>query len=113
MSSKELYVRDAYVCAYPEYRMSVHTITKYPWANFFVKNMFIGLDDNEIENFEEEWLVLCAPGYRAKNPESYGLRSGNFSALDFTRKIALVAGSAYIGEIKKGISSALNKNFDL
>jgi phosphoenolpyruvate carboxykinase (ATP) len=70
--------------------------------------MFIGLDDNEIENFEEEWLVLCAPGFLAKNPESYGLRSGNFSILDFTRKIALVAGSAYTGEIKKGIFSALN-----
>lgn len=108
LSGKEVYVRDAYVCAYPEYRMNVRTITEYPWSNFFVKNMFIGLEDNEIENFEEEWLVLCAPGYEAKNPETYGLRSGNFSILDFTRKVALVAGSAYTGEMKKGIFSALN-----
>src|SRR6056297_445029 len=108
LSGKEIYVRDAYVCAYPEYRMNVRTITEYPWSNFFVKNMFIGLEDHEIENFEEEWLVLCAPGYEAKNPDMYGLRSGNFSILDFTRKVALVAGSAYTGEMKKGIFSALN-----
>ncbi|HEA19804.1 MAG TPA: phosphoenolpyruvate carboxykinase (ATP) [Pricia antarctica] len=108
LSGKEIYVRDAYVCADPEYRMNVRTITEYPWSNFFIKNMFIGLADDEIENFEEEWLVLCAPGYEAKNPESFGLRAGNFSILDFTRKVALVAGSAYTGEMKKGIFSALN-----
>jgi phosphoenolpyruvate carboxykinase (ATP) len=108
LSGKEVYVRDAYVCAHPEYRMNVRTVTEYPWSNYFVKNMFIGLEDHEIENFKEEWLVLCAPGYEAKNPEMYGLRSGNFSILDFTRKVALVAGSAYTGEMKKGIFSALN-----
>ncbi|NNE78508.1 MAG: phosphoenolpyruvate carboxykinase (ATP) [Pricia sp.] len=108
LSGKEVYVRDAYVCADPQYRMNVRTITEYPWSNFFIKNMFIGLAEEEIENFEEEWLVLCAPGFEAKDPESFGLRAGNFSILDFTRKIALVAGSAYTGEMKKGIFSALN-----
>lgn len=108
LSDTEVYVRDAYVGAYPKYRMNVRTITEYPWSNYFIKNMFIGLNDDEIENFEEEWLVLCAPGYEAKDPESYGIRSGNFSILDFTRKVALIAGSAYTGEMKKGIFSALN-----
>ena len=108
MSGKEIYVRDAYVCADPEYRMNVRTITEYPWSNYFIKNMFIGLNEDEIADFEEEWLVLCAPGYVAKDPESFGIRSGNFSILDFTRKVALVAGSAYTGEMKKGIFSALN-----
>lgn len=108
LSGKEIYVRDAYVGAYPKYRMNVRTVTEYPWSNYFIKNMFIGLKEDEIENFKEEWLVLCAPGYEAKNPEAYGLRSGNFSILDFTRKVALVAGSAYTGEMKKGIFSALN-----
>ncbi len=108
LSGKEVYVRDAYVCADPEYRMNVRTITEYPWSNFFVKNMFLRLEDEELENFEEEWLVLCAPGYEAENPEADGIRGGNFSILNFTKKIALVAGSAYTGEIKKGIFSALN-----
>ncbi|SIS37133.1 phosphoenolpyruvate carboxykinase (ATP) [Zobellia uliginosa] len=108
LSNKEVYVRDAYVGAAPEYRMNVRTITEYPWSNYFVKNMFIQLADDEIENFEEEWLVICAPGYEAKDPANSGLRAGNFSVLDFTRKTVLIAGSAYTGEIKKGIFSALN-----
>lgn len=108
LSGKEVYVHDGYVCAQPEYRMNVRTITEYPWSNFFVKNMFLRLNEEELENFEEEWLVLCAPGYEEKEPQEYGLRQGNFSILNFTRKIALVGGSAYTGEMKKGIFSALN-----
>ncbi len=108
LSGKDVYVRDAYVCADPEYRMNVRTITEYPWSSFFVKNMFLRLEEDELENFQEDWLVLCAPGYAAKDPEDFGIRAGNFSILNFTKKIALVAGSAYTGEIKKGIFSALN-----
>ncbi|MDB9961649.1 phosphoenolpyruvate carboxykinase (ATP), partial [Oceanihabitans sp.] len=108
MSGKELYARDAYVCADPKYKMNVRTVTEYPWSNMFVYNMFLRLEAEELENFDEEWLVLCAPGYVAQDPKAFGIRQGNFSILDFTRKIALVGGSAYTGEIKKGIFSALN-----
>ncbi|MEO0507055.1 MAG: phosphoenolpyruvate carboxykinase (ATP) [Bacteroidota bacterium] len=108
LSGKEVYVRDAYVCADPKYRMNVQVITEYPWSNYFIKNMFIQLTPEEREGFTEEWLVLCAPGYEAPEPTKVGLRSGNFSILNFTKKIALVGGSAYTGEMKKGIFSALN-----
>ena len=108
LSGKEIFVHDGYVCAHPEYRMNVRTITQYPWSNFFVKNMFLRLKEEELNDFEEEWLVICAPGYVEEEPEKYGLRQGNFSILNFTRKIALIGGSAYTGEMKKGIFSALN-----
>jgi phosphoenolpyruvate carboxykinase (ATP) len=108
LSGKELYVRDAYVCADPEYKTNVRTVTEYPWSNMFTYNMFLRSEESELENFKEDWLVLCAPGYEAPDPKKYGLRQGNFSILDFTRKIALVGGSAYTGEIKKGIFSSLN-----
>ena len=108
LSGKEVYVRDAYVCADPKYCMNVRVITEYPWSNYFIKNMFIQLTPEEREGFTEEWLVLCAPGYEAPEPTKVGLRSGNFSILNFTKKIALVGGSAYTGEMKKGIFSALN-----
>ncbi len=108
MSGKELYARDAYVCADPKYKMNVRTITEYPWSNMFIYNMFLRLDPSEMGDFEEEWLVLCAPGYSHPDPSSVGLRQGNFSILNFTRKVALVGGSAYTGEMKKGIFSALN-----
>jgi len=108
LSGKEIFARDAYVCADPKYRMNVRTITEYPWSNFFINSMFLRLDDEGLANFEEEWLVLCAPGYEAPDPEAVGLRQGNFSILNFTKKIALVGGSAYTGEMKKGVFTALN-----
>jgi phosphoenolpyruvate carboxykinase (ATP) len=74
----------------------------------FVYNMFLRPTEEELKNFEEEWLVLCAPGYECPDPENHGLRQGNFSILNFTKKIALVGGSAYTGEMKKGIFTALN-----
>lgn len=108
LTDKEVYIHDGYVCAYPEYQMNVRTITEYPWSNFFVKNMFLRLTEEELKDFEEEWVVICAPGYSEELPEEFGIRQGNFSILNFTRKVALVAGSAYTGEMKKGIFSALN-----
>ncbi|UZH53941.1 phosphoenolpyruvate carboxykinase (ATP) [Salinimicrobium tongyeongense] len=108
LSGKEVYVHDGYVCSHPDYRMNVRTIAEYPWSAFFVKNMFLRLSEEELQDFTEEWLVVCAPGYVETEPAKYGLRQGNFSILDFTRKIALVGGSAYTGEMKKGIFSALN-----
>ncbi len=108
LSGKEIYVRDAYVCADPEYKTNVRTVTEYPWSNMFTYNMFLRSDESELENFKEEWLVLCAPGYEAPDPKAVGLRQGNFSILNFTKKIALIGGSAYTGEIKKGIFSSLN-----
>jgi phosphoenolpyruvate carboxykinase (ATP) len=108
LSEKEIYVRDGFVCADPKYRMGVRTITEYPWSNMFIFNMFLRPTEEELKDFEEEWLVLCAPGYKCPEPEKYGLRQGNFSILNFTKKIALVGGSAYTGEMKKGIFSALN-----
>lgn len=108
LSGKEVYVHDGYVGAYPEYRLNVRTIAEYPWSAFFVKNMFLRLKDLELKDFTEDWLVICAPDYVEQEPESYGLRQGNFSILNFSRKIALIGGSAYTGEMKKGIFSALN-----
>ena len=107
LSGKELYVRDAYVCANLDYRTNIRTITELPWSNLFAYNMFLRIDASASDNFREDWLVLCAPGYNA-DPKVHGTRQGNFSILNFTLKIALVGGSAYTGEIKKGIFSALN-----
>ncbi|GGK34815.1 phosphoenolpyruvate carboxykinase [ATP] [Yeosuana aromativorans] len=108
LSGKELYVRDGYVCADPRYKTNIRTVTELPWSNLFVFNMFLRPDEAELQNFEEEWLVLCAPGYVCPTPAEYGIRQGNFSIINFTKKIALIGGSAYTGEMKKGIFSALN-----
>ena len=108
LSGKELYVRDAAVCADPRYTMNVRTITEFPRSNYFIKNMFLRLSEEELQDFEEEWLVLCAPGYECPEPKKYGIIAGNFSILNWTKKVALVGGSEYPGEMKKGIFTALN-----
>ncbi len=108
LSGKELYVRDGYVCAYPEYRTNIRSITEYPWSNLFVYNMFLRPEESELAEFQEDWLILCAPGYECPDPSAFGIRQGNFSIINFTKKIALIGGSAYTGEMKKGIFSALN-----
>jgi phosphoenolpyruvate carboxykinase (ATP) len=104
---KEFFVRDAYACADPRYRMNIRVINEYAWSNLFVYNMFIRPTTEEMENFTPEWLIVNAPGFHA-DPAVDGTRQHNFSIIDFKRKIILVGGSGYTGEIKKGVFSALN-----
>ena len=107
LSGKEIYVRDSYACADENYRLNIRVINEYPWSNLFAYNMFLRPEESELENFKEDWIVVNAPGFKA-DPEVDGTRQGNFSILNFTKKIALIGGSGYTGEIKKGIFSALN-----
>lgn len=106
-NGKEFFVRDAIACADPRYALKVRVINEYAWSNQFVYNMFLRPSQDELKTFEPEWLILNAPGFHA-NPEVDGTRQHNFSIIDFKRKIILVGGSGYTGEIKKGIFSVLN-----
>jgi len=107
LTGKDVYVRDAYVCADPSYRMNLRIVTEFPWSNMFAYNMFLRPTDEEIETLSPEWHVVCAPGFMA-DPEIDGTRQHNFAIIDFTRKIALIGGTGYTGEIKKGIFTVLN-----
>ena len=107
LSDKELYVRDAYACADQDYRLNIRVINEYPWSNMFAYNMFLRPEEEELENFQEDWLIVNAPGFKA-DPETDGTRQHNFAILNFSEKIALIGGTGYTGEIKKGIFSALN-----
>ena len=107
LSGKEVYVRDAFACSSPKYRMSLRVVTEFPYSNLFAYNMFIRPTAEEIENFDAEWNVICAPGFKA-DPEVDGTRQHNFAIMNFSKKILLIGGTGYTGEIKKGIFSALN-----
>ena len=107
LSGKEIYARDAYVCADPKYRTNVRVVTEFPWSNLFTFNMFLRPTVEELANFAPEWTVMCAPGFMAV-PDRDGTRQHNFAILNFKRKIALIGGTGYTGEMKKGIFSALN-----
>lgn len=103
----EVYVRDVYACADPKYRMNIRVVTETPWASLFADNMFLRPGKEELESFEPEWTILCAPGCLA-DPGNEGTRQHNFSVINFSKKMILIGGSAYTGEIKKGIFSVLN-----
>jgi len=107
LNKKELFVRDCYACADEHYKMSIRVINEYSWSNMFAYNMFIRPTEKELKNFDPEWTVINAPGFMA-DAEVDGTRQHNFAILNFSRKIALIGGTGYTGEIKKGIFSALN-----
>ncbi len=107
LSGKEVFARDSYACSDDDYRLNIRVINEYPWSNLFAYNMFLRPEERELENFEEDWLIINAPGFEA-DPDVDGTRQHNFAILNFSKKIALIGGTGYTGEIKKGIFSALN-----
>ena len=98
LSNREVYVRDSYVCADPNYRLNVRVVTETPWANLFCYNMFLRPEESELDNFTPEWTVMCVPSFMA-DPAVDGTRQANFAILDFTKKVALIGGTGYTGEI--------------
>jgi len=104
---KNIYVRDAYACADPTYKLNIRIINETAYHNLFCHNLFLRPESNELTNFEAEWMILNAPSFKAV-PAEDGTRQHNFSIIDFSRKIILIGGSGYTGEMKKGIFTVLN-----
>ena len=107
LSGKDVYVRDAYACSSEKYKLNLRLVSEFPYSNLFASNMFLRMTEGEIANFSPEWNILCAPGFMA-DPEIDGTRQHNFAIMNFEKKLLLIGGTGYTGEIKKGIFSALN-----
>ena len=104
---KDVYVRDTYACADPKFRLNIRVVSELPWSNLFAHNMFLRPTKDEIQNFIPDWHIVCVPNFKA-DPAIDGTRQHNFAVLNFTKKMILIGGTGYTGEIKKGIFSALN-----
>ncbi len=109
LRGKTLFVQDCYAGADPEYRQSVRVVTEYAWHNLFVRNMFIRgeMSQENHKSFKPDFTVLQCPNFHA-DPEDDLTRSGTFVAINLKRKLIIIGGTAYAGEIKKSIFSALN-----
>ena len=107
LSEKEIFVRDSFACADEDYKLNIRVVNEYSWSNMFAYNMFLRPTTEELKDFSPEWTVINAPGFMA-DAEVDGTRQHNFAILNFGKKIALIGGTGYTGEIKKGIFSALN-----
>jgi phosphoenolpyruvate carboxykinase (ATP) len=107
LNNLELYVRDAYACAHPDYRLNIRVINELPANNLFAYNMFLRPTEEELENFQPDWHIIQSPSFRA-NPATDGTRQHNFAIVNFTKKMILIGGTGYTGEMKKGIFTILN-----
>ena len=103
----QVWVRDAFACADPRYRLSVRITTEKPWTNLFAYNMFLRPTEAELKEFTPEWQVISAPDLKL-NAEECGIRQHNAAVISFKHKMILIAGSGYTGETKKGIFTVLN-----
>lgn len=104
---KDLYIHDGFVNADPKLRMGIRVITEMAWSAMFAHTQFRNGTREELENHHPDITVLHAPQLML-DPEKDGTGLQAGVLLDFTKNIILAAGSAYCGEIKKGIFTALN-----
>jgi phosphoenolpyruvate carboxykinase (ATP) len=107
LKNKEIWIRDCYACADPKYRLNIRVINENPWSNLFAYNMFLRPQEDELENFKPEWQIIQASTFFA-DAKTDGTRQHNFAVINFSKKIILIGGSGYTGEMKKGIFTILN-----
>ena len=109
LRGKTVFVQDCYAGADPRYRRSVRVVTEFAWHSLFARNMFLRLprDRGTIKAFVPDFTVLHCPNFHA-DPGDDLTRSGTFVALHITRKLVLIGGTAYAGEIKKSIFTVFN-----
>jgi len=108
MNGKELFVFDGFAGADKRYQLPLRVVTLKSWQGHFSHNMFIRPNDEELEGFNPEFTILNAYSTEVTNWKKMGLNSPVFIVLNLEKKMAIIGGTEYGGEIKKSIFSALN-----
>jgi phosphoenolpyruvate carboxykinase (ATP) len=108
LSSKRLFVVDAFCGANANTRLKVRFITEVAWQAHFVTNMFIRPSAEELEDFDPDFIVMNGAKTAAQNWEELGLNSENFVVFNLTEKMQLIGGTWYGGEMKKGMFGMMN-----
>jgi phosphoenolpyruvate carboxykinase (ATP) len=107
LAERDLYVQDVYAGADPAYRLAVRVVSESPWHSLFAHNMFLIPSHEERADFAPQFSVLHAPSLTAE-PEHDGTNSPVFIVVNLARRLVLIGGSFYAGEIKKSVFSILN-----
>jgi phosphoenolpyruvate carboxykinase (ATP) len=103
----DLFVEDLYCGADPKYRLAVRYVSPNAWHMAFVRNMFIRPQPADLAAFTPNFTVLHAPEFHA-DPAKHGTRSGTFIVLDLARRMILIGGTRYAGELKKAMFTVMN-----
>ena len=106
LAGRELFVLDCFAGADPNYRLPVRVINEFAWHNLFCRNLFID-DPAAAEAAAPQFTIIDSPSFKA-DPKRHGSNSDVMIALNFAKKLVLIAGSSYAGEMKKSIFSVLN-----
>jgi len=107
VEGKELFVFDGFVGADKENRLPIRVVNDHAWQNLFARQLFIRPSTAELEEHEPEFTVMCINDFEALS-EVDGTNSNVFIFIDLTRKIVLIGGTSYAGEIKKSMFSVMN-----
>src|SRR3954470_20000249 len=106
LAGTELFVQDCYGGADPRYRLPIRVITEYAWHSLFARNLLI-VDPAAAGEHGAELTIIDAPSFRA-DPARHGTNSEVVIALNFAKRLVLIGGTSYAGEIKKSVFSTLN-----
>eukprot|EP01037_Dinobryon_pediforme_P015488 gene15488-15632_t len=104
---KNLYVQDLFGGADPANRVKARVVTEYAWHSLFIRNLLIRPTADELASFVADLTIIDLPSFKA-DPKRHGCRSETVIACDFTRKIVLIGGTSYAGEMKKSVFTYLN-----
>ncbi|WP_342536442.1 phosphoenolpyruvate carboxykinase (ATP) [Sporosarcina sp. FSL K6-3508] len=107
LEEKELFVFDGFAGADQAYRLSIRIINEYAWHNLFAHQLFIRPTKEELAVHKEDFTVICVPNFEA-TPSIHGTNSETFIVINFDKKIVLIGGTQYAGEIKKSIFTIMN-----
>ncbi len=108
LNGKKLYVQDGFAGANPDTRLGVRVIAEVAWQAHFCKNMFIRPSEEELADFHPDWTILNACKATCEEYKELGLNSPVFIAFNVAKKMTLIGGTWYGGEMKKGIFSIMN-----
>ena len=103
----ELFVQDLYCGADPKYRLSVRYVSPNAWQMAFVRNMFIRPDATALPTFDPNFTVLHAPEFQA-DPAKHGTRTSTAIVLNLAKRMILIVGTRYAGELKKSMFTVMN-----
>ena len=104
---RDVFVQDANACADPAYRLPIRIVTETAWHSLFCRNIFLRLRPEDLSEHVPQFTILHAPGFQAIHDED-GTNSEVFVILNLDRRLGLIGGTSYAGEIKKSIFTVLN-----
>ncbi|MCU0790820.1 MAG: phosphoenolpyruvate carboxykinase (ATP), partial [Nitratireductor sp.] len=104
---RDLYVQDLKGGADASHAINARVVTELAWHSLFIRNLLIRPGREELASFVPDMTILDLPSFRA-HPERHGCRTETVIACDFTRRIVLIAGTSYAGEMKKSVFTFLN-----